>query len=149
MLLHMQKYDYTIWYKPGKDMVLADHLSCFPSQSNNLLPIPIAYNVQHSSFLKLNWTSFEASLNGTQCIALSTASPFEVGLNASRTSPILPDTSGALGMNSPLNMAYSSRGQGYAFPRKSLTVPLLTCMGLIKASIGCKLRWGWLCIGQA
>ena len=31
MLLHMQKYDYTIWYKPGKDMVLADHSSHFPS----------------------------------------------------------------------------------------------------------------------
>ena len=31
MLLCMQKYDYTICYKPGKDMVLADHLSHFPS----------------------------------------------------------------------------------------------------------------------
>ena len=46
MLLHMQKYDYTIQYKPGKDMVLANHLSCFPSCSNNL-PIPIDYNIQH------------------------------------------------------------------------------------------------------
>ena len=40
MLLHMQKYDYTIHYKPGKDMVLADLLSCFPSNSN-YLPIPL------------------------------------------------------------------------------------------------------------
>ena len=39
MLLHMQKYDYTIVYKPGKDMVLADCLSCFPSYTN-YLPIP-------------------------------------------------------------------------------------------------------------
>ena len=46
MLLHMQKYDYTIWYKPGKDMVLANHLSCFPSHVNSL-PIPIAHNIQH------------------------------------------------------------------------------------------------------
>ena len=46
MLLCMQKYDYTIQYKPGKDMVLADHLSCFPSHINSL-PIPIAQNVQH------------------------------------------------------------------------------------------------------
>ena len=46
MLLHMQKYDCTIQYKPGKEMVLADHLSCFPSCSNSL-PIPIAQNVQH------------------------------------------------------------------------------------------------------
>ena len=31
MLLQLQKYDYTTQYKPGKEMVLADHLSCFPS----------------------------------------------------------------------------------------------------------------------
>ena len=46
MLLCMQKYNYTIWYKPSKDMVLANHLSHFPSHSN-YLPIPIAENVQH------------------------------------------------------------------------------------------------------
>ena len=46
MLLHMQKYDYTIWYKPSMDMVLADHLSHFPSHVNSLT-IPIAHNVQH------------------------------------------------------------------------------------------------------
>ena len=48
MLLHMQKYDFTIVYKPGKDMVLADHLSCFPSHTN-YLPIPLAHNIQHVS----------------------------------------------------------------------------------------------------
>ena len=46
MLLHMQKYDYTICYKPGKDMVLADCLTCFPSNSN-YLPIPLAQNIQY------------------------------------------------------------------------------------------------------
>ena len=46
MPLHMQKYDYTMVYKPGKDMVLADHLSCFPSNSN-YLSIPLAQNIQH------------------------------------------------------------------------------------------------------
>ena len=46
MLLCMQKYDYTICFKPGKDMVLADCLSCFPSNSN-YLPIPLAQNIQH------------------------------------------------------------------------------------------------------
>ena len=46
MLLHMQKCDYTIKYKPGKEMVLADCLSCFPFHSNSL-PIPIIQNVQH------------------------------------------------------------------------------------------------------
>ena len=46
MLLHMQKYDYIIHYKPGKDMVLAGHLSHFPSNSN-YLPITLAHNIQH------------------------------------------------------------------------------------------------------
>ena len=27
MLLHLQKYDYTIVYRPGKEMVSVDHLS--------------------------------------------------------------------------------------------------------------------------
>ena len=27
MLLHLQKYDYTIVYKPGKEIILADHIS--------------------------------------------------------------------------------------------------------------------------
>ena len=45
MLLHMQKYYYTIHYKPGEDMVLADCLSYSPHI--NSLPIPLAQNVQH------------------------------------------------------------------------------------------------------
>ena len=32
MLLCLQKYDYTIVYRPGKEKVLADHLSWFPSR---------------------------------------------------------------------------------------------------------------------
>ena len=51
MLLCMQKYDYTIWYKPGKDIVLVDHLNHFPSHINSL-PIPIAHTVQHVQLSK-------------------------------------------------------------------------------------------------
>ena len=46
MLLCMQKYDHTIVYKPRKDMVLADSLSLFPSNTN-YLPIALAQNIQH------------------------------------------------------------------------------------------------------
>ena len=46
MLLHMQKYDYTIQYKPSKNMMLATFLSHFPSHFS-YLSIPIAHNVQH------------------------------------------------------------------------------------------------------
>ena len=68
MLLHMQKYDYTIVYKPGKDMVLADHLSRFPSNTN-YLPYPWCKTSSMFSCLHLNWMSFKDQLNVTQCIA--------------------------------------------------------------------------------
>ena len=35
MLLRLQKYDYNIVYRPGKEMTLADRLSRFPSRSEN------------------------------------------------------------------------------------------------------------------
>ena len=49
MLLRLQKYDYTIQYIPGKDMVLADWLSRFPSPENNL-PIELHHNIQTFNF---------------------------------------------------------------------------------------------------
>ena len=46
MLLCMQKYDYTIQYKPGKEIILANHLSHFPFCKDSL-PIAINQNIQH------------------------------------------------------------------------------------------------------
>ena len=46
IILRMQKYHVTIQYKPGKDMILANHLSWFPS-AKEFLPIPIHQNIQH------------------------------------------------------------------------------------------------------
>ena len=40
MLLQMQKYDYTIQYKPDKEMVLGNCLSCFPSLKVPTYPHP-------------------------------------------------------------------------------------------------------------
>ena len=54
MLLGMQKYDYTIHYKPSKEMVLADHLSCFPSLKESL-SIPIHQNIKHVQLSTENW----------------------------------------------------------------------------------------------
>ena len=45
MLLHIQKSDYTIQYKPNKTMVLAGCLGCFPSHKESL-SIPIDQNIQ-------------------------------------------------------------------------------------------------------
>ena len=49
MLLRVQKYDYNIIYRPGKEMVMADRLSRFPSRRENL-PIKLHHNIQHVSF---------------------------------------------------------------------------------------------------
>ena len=49
MLLRLQKYDYTIQYIPGKDMVLADRLSRFPSCKNNN-PIRVTPKITNHQF---------------------------------------------------------------------------------------------------
>ena len=65
ILLHMQKYNYTIWYKPGKVMMLANHWSHFPSFVNPL-PIPITHNVQYvqlsNTELDIIWGSMDCDL---------------------------------------------------------------------------------------
>ena len=46
MLLKLQKYDYNIIHKPGKEMILVDRLSRFPSWSENWT-IVLHHNIQH------------------------------------------------------------------------------------------------------
>ena len=55
MLLWLWNYDYTIQYKPGKEILLADHLSWFPSQKENM-PIELHQNIHNIHFTpdKLN-----------------------------------------------------------------------------------------------
>ena len=43
---HAKKNDYTIQYKPGKEMLLADHPSHFPSYRESF-PIPKAQSIEH------------------------------------------------------------------------------------------------------
>ena len=49
MLLQLQKYDYMLIYKPGKEMTLADRLSRFPLNKGNT-PIELHQNIQHLTF---------------------------------------------------------------------------------------------------
>ena len=49
MFLWLQKYNYTIQYKPEKEMILADHLSQFPSHKDNM-PIEVNQNIQYIHF---------------------------------------------------------------------------------------------------
>ena len=138
MPLHMQKYDYTIHYKPGKDMVLADHLRCFPSNTN-YLPIPLAKNIQH---VQLSTADLDFIQGSVECNLVYSQITFRMSL-------ALPDISGALEMNCPLTLAFSSRGQGFPFHLNSSKGPLLICMEHIRVLIGCRLRQEKLCIGLA
>ena len=49
MLLRLQKYDYTIQYVPGQNMVLVDRLSIFPLPCDNL-PIELHQNIHALNF---------------------------------------------------------------------------------------------------
>ena len=49
MLTRLQKYDYNIIYKPGKEMILADRLSRFPSRRENL-SVDLHHNIPHVTF---------------------------------------------------------------------------------------------------
>ena len=89
MLSKLQKYDYSIQYVPGKDMVLADRLSCFPSCSNNS-QIVLHQNIQtinfnseclniirgaterdpvHSTLYRLNLNGWPDTIRTVPCIA--------------------------------------------------------------------------------
>ena len=145
MLLCMQKYDYTIWYKPGKDIVLADHLSCFPSWSNNL---PIPHNVQHIQLSKADldiiWDAVECDLVYSTIYCLTLWGWPKHWQEVPHIAGHFWGTRDKLSIKSGLLL----KGTRVCILWNSSTIPLLTCMALIKALIGCRLRQGRLCIGQ-
>ena len=63
LLLHMQKYDFMIQYKPGKETILTNHLSHFPSCKMSL-PIALNNNIQH---LQLSKDKLDAVLGAVEC----------------------------------------------------------------------------------
>ena len=44
MLLHLQQYDLVITYWPGREMLLADALSCLPSRTNTEIKLDLQVN---------------------------------------------------------------------------------------------------------
>ena len=127
MFLHIQKYDYNIRYKPGKDMVLANHLNHFPSHSN-LLPIPIAHNVHHVQLSNAELDNIWGAIECDPVFSTISHLTLRGWPDCRQEVPPLPDISGVPGMNCPLNQVYSSRGQESVFPQSCSTAPLLICM---------------------
>ena len=148
MLLHMQKYDYTIVYKPGKDMVLADHLSHF-SSNTNYLPIPLTHNIQH---VQLSTSELDVIRGAVECDPVY-STVYHLILRGwpdqAQDVPHIARHFWDARDECSLIVVYSSRRQGSAFHLNSSKGHLLTCMGPIKVLIGCKLGQERLCIGQA
>ena len=78
----MQKYHYTIQYKPSKDMILANHLSQFSSAKESL-PIPILQKSSMCNYPPMSWMLSDEPSNMTQSTAVCTSSPLWDGLTAS------------------------------------------------------------------
>ena len=112
MLLGKQKYDLTIEYKPGKDMIITNCLSHFPSHKENL-PMKSYKNSQHVHFHLIGSTLSEEPSRKT----LSTASPSMNGQTASTRSLRFLDTSGAPRMSYPLRMTFSLKVITYTSPK--------------------------------
>ena len=74
--------------------------------------------------------TFAVPWSMTQSIVPSVAQPLEIGLTAGSKYPRSPNISGQPGMNCLLNLAFSSRGHGSAFPQNYSTVPLSDLHGI-------------------
>ena len=99
MLLRLQKYDYNIVYRPGKEMTLANRLSRFPSRSENL---PIELHPQHTTTSLLLLTrpiSLEELQKEIQYSTPSTTSPTTDGQAGSMKFPAEHTSIGVQGMN--------------------------------------------------
>ena len=146
MLLNMQKYDYTIQYKPGKDMVLADHLTCFPSLINSL-PIPITQNVQHVQLSNAELDIIQGSVEHDPV----DSTIYHLSLRGwPKCRQQVPQIARHFwGAWDKLTILAFSRGQWSAFPKNWSIAPLKICMEHIKGSVGCRHRWGRQCIGPA
>ena len=101
-----------------------------------------------SSYLVLNWTSFEAPWNVTPCTAPSIPSPLAFDLSADSKSPDHQTLLGNPGQTS-IDAILILKGTRICIPQSCSIAPLWTCMEHIKGLIGCKLRWERLFIGPA
>ena len=150
MLLCMQMYDYTIWYKPSKDVVLADQRKSLPFPWINSLPIPIGHNVQHvklsKSELDIIWGSMEHDPVFSSVYHLTLRCWPKWRQEVSCIAILFWECQG---WTVHQFSAYSSRGQESVFPQISSTAPLLICMEHIKVSTGCRPRQERQCIGLA
>ena len=65
MFLRLQQYDIVITYRPGKEMLLTDALSCLPSRANNS-EIKLDLRVKSISFAAFSSSQLTMTTTGTQ-----------------------------------------------------------------------------------
>ena len=148
MLLCMQMYDYTICYKPGKDMVLADCLSHFPSNTN-YLSISLAQNIQHvqlsTADLDIIWGSVEHDPVYSTIYHLTLWGWEDWVQDVPHVARHFWGARDELSIDNGLLL----KGTRVCIPPELLKRNLLICMEHISMSIGCRLSLENLCIGQA
>ena len=139
MLLWMQKYDFIIEYKPGKDMIHVDYLSYSPSNKDNL-PIELHHSIQHIHFssdrLNTVWGTVERNLIHSDLY--TTSSPMD-GLNASTRLWRSPDTSGVPRISYPLRMESDWKLIALTSPLSYSTGPWLIYTEVTKEQTKCSL----------
>ena len=148
MLLCMQKYDHTICYKPGKEMVLADCWSHFPSNTN-YLPIPFGQNIQH---FQLSTADMDIIWGSVECNPV-----YSTGYHLTlwdwpdhiQDAPCIARHFWGARDELSIDTGLLLKGTRVCIPPELLERTLLICMEHIRVLIGCKLRLENLCIGLA
>ena len=142
MLLWPQRYDMTITYRPGKQMLLAGALSHFPSCTDTQIKLDLrVYAISISAFTRsclikiaaetqwdpILWTVHRLTLNGwpTRCTNI----------------PESPETTGTSEMNSQLRMIYSWKVNESSSHHPAET---LSWMITTKATQESTRHWHWL-----
>ena len=124
MLLHPQQYDLIIMYRPGKEMLLADALSCLLSRTNTEIKLDLRVDAI-STFRILPKTSHQDSSRdamGPHPLDSALTHPEWLAWQTRSCPPEWPDSTGASETSSPLMATSSPRVNEWSFHHLAETV---------------------------
>ena len=114
MMLRLQGYDFTICYRPGKEMVIPDTLSCFSPRPGPDLPLDIA--IHHARITPDRKEAFQqAFVNDPEKCELLLTSSSQAGPRTSRRSLVPSVRTGNTEKPSLLRMAWSCKVKPSSF----------------------------------